>query len=361
MVNGMSLNLDFQSSDNIYLFSDKLEEQIKKYDLFNQLKKLNLSSHIFILSSGTTQKSGLKGYALAKEAILANAKGVNEHLKLTKNDTWLVSLPHYHIGGLSIYARSFLSGANIKEYHDKWSVSNFLAALKDVSIVSVVPTQCYDLVNEKQVAPKNLRYLLVGGDYLNDSLHKDLIDLGWPVIRTFGMTEVSSQLATEKIVSNDLQLEILNIHEVKTAADDRLQIKSPSLFTGIFQANDNGFVYTPREYEFYQSQDRVDLQNNTLIPKGRLDDEVKIKGRRVDLFEMNKLFKELFYQLEITQSAQYKIIKDLRDGFTIEIHSLFELPDDIRKRINGALKPLSINKYKVIPHLNRTELGKDKN
>ena len=361
MVSGMQSKIDFESNENIFLFSDKLSDQIENANLTHSLNELGLNSHIFILSSGTTQKSGLKGYALSKKAILANAKAVNDHLALDKSDMWLVSLPHYHIGGLSIYARSYLNGAKLKEFKEKWNVQSFYNALNDVTVVSVVPTQCYDIVQAKLSAPKDLRYLIVGGDYLNESLHRDLIQLGWPVIRTFGMTEVCSQLATEKEVSQQLSLRPLNIHQLSVDDFHRLKIKSPALFTGEFILKDGRFSFQKLTEDTYHSNDRVTIDGDFLYPQGRADEEIKINARRVDQFELMKTMKEVFYQNKLTQNAQFKLIKDVRDGYVIHISSLQEISNEHKEKIAKALKPLYVSHYDVVSHLNRTDLGKDKN
>lgn len=363
MVSGMNSRFNFDTDSNEFLFSPALANRIKSFDLINKLNELKLDSHFFILSSGTTQSSSLKGYALSKKSVLANAKAVNEHLGLSAQDTWLSSLPYYHIGGLSIYARSFLSGASVIENEDKWDASLFYKKIESgIQLASVVPTQCYDLVKAKLKAPKCLKYLIVGGDYLNDLLYQDLIKLNWPVIRTFGMTEVCSQLATERYVTKgDLELEALSIHQVSTLEDKRLKISSSSLFTGMFLVNENKFEYTALEENHFLASDKVEIKNNFLFPQGRVDQDIKVKGRRVDLFELKKQMNKFFYSFDLTNSAQFKLVSDVRDGIKLEIHSLHEIPNATRLQLAQALKPLSIDSYKVVAQLSRTELGKDKN
>ena len=354
--------IDFDSNKNDYLFSPLLSDKIEELNLISHLEKINLTGHVFILSSGTTQKSGLKGYALSKKAIMANAKAVNEHLGLTKDDTWLCSLPHYHIGGLSIYARAHLSGARVISMNEKWSVDGFMNMLDEVNIVSVVPAQCHDLVKVKKTAPSNLKYLIVGGDYLNDSLHRDLINLDWPVIRTFGMTEVCSQLATElKPSKSELLLKPLGIHALSVSSDHRLLIKSDALFSGSFICDEDGFKYVEMQTDQYLTSDLVKLEKGFLIPMGRTGGEIKIKARRIDFYRLKNDFKEFLYTLGLMDKVQIQLIDDVRDGYKLQINSLIEIDSEIQNKIIHHLKPIDISDFKLVDVLNKTELGKDKN
>src|SRR5262245_38728448 len=99
------LNVDFENkSPQLICHQDykKFESEILK-----NLEPYNLEDHFVLFSSGTTGVD-LKGYALSKKALFANARAVNEHFSLSKEDVWGLSLPVYHIGGLSVVARAHL-------------------------------------------------------------------------------------------------------------------------------------------------------------------------------------------------------------------------------------------------------------
>ena len=76
------------------------------------------SGVIWLKTSGTemSQQGEHKLVALKKEAILHAAKSVNEFFNLNKKDKWLNTLPHFHIGGIAIYARSYLSGSEVIDF-----------------------------------------------------------------------------------------------------------------------------------------------------------------------------------------------------------------------------------------------------
>jgi O-succinylbenzoic acid--CoA ligase len=347
---------DFKSSSNLYLFNPKLETTKLK----SHLKALGLDSHIFILSSGTTMQGGLKGYALSKDAILANAKAVNQHLSLTQDDTWLCSLPHYHIGGLSIYARASLSGAKVKEFHQRWNVEKFYNQLENIQVCSAVPLQCYDLVQSGYEAPKSLKYLIVGGDFLPEHIHKKLIQLKWPVIRTYGMTEVCSQLATETQISDELKLKPLSVHDV-FIKNGVFSIKSTALYTGEFKLNGTEFSYTPLTTNTFHTNDLGEIKDGFIYPLGRKDQDFKIKGRRVDFFELKKLVSNLAAKHNLYKELNLKKVRDERDGYALNLeYSCKNLPEAFKSELELVLKPVAIKSYKPIESIDRTELGKIK-
>src|SRR4051812_23438722 len=85
-----------------------------RYDPFvqDQFKKIitsttHLPGHIWVATSGSTT---VKWVGLSKASILASAHAVNEHLMSTSKDIWVHALPDFHVGGLGIWARSYLNG-----------------------------------------------------------------------------------------------------------------------------------------------------------------------------------------------------------------------------------------------------------
>ena len=74
-------------------------------------------------------------------------------------------MPTFHVAGLSILARSYLSGGACFSYGKKWNAEDFLLFLKEhkITLSSLVPAQVYDLVKAQIKAPSHLRAVVVGG------------------------------------------------------------------------------------------------------------------------------------------------------------------------------------------------------
>ena len=213
-------NLDWYGKKSFLLLHNHLSKSIKQdiKEMSSQLPPLK--GHFWLMSSLSTAEIGtFKFIALSKEALLTSAKAVNNHLEISKKDTWLRVLPAFHVGGLSILARSFLQKNPEKpscktalslNLNYSWNVQTYFKELtqSQATLSSLVPTQVHDLVQAKCKAPPHLRVLLVGGASLDPKLFLKAKKLGWPLLPTYGMTECSSQVATAELSSLSLNSKI---------------------------------------------------------------------------------------------------------------------------------------------------------
>ena len=135
--------------------------------------------------------------------MLASAAAVNRRLEAVEGDVWFRVLPAFHVGGLGIHARAFLSGARVEV--GSWDPGRF-AASDAMTLASLVPAQVSDLVERRLPPPRHLRAVVVGGGALSDELYRAARDLGWPVLPSYGMTECCSQIATASRAGPELVL-----------------------------------------------------------------------------------------------------------------------------------------------------------
>ncbi len=351
----------WNSWDSVVLLNPRMPETEKQ-----QLKELSekyfLPGHIWIASSGSSKKGtdSVKLIAISKMAFLKSAESVNRFLKTqvlalnkinfeTKDSAtdiiWVQALPFFHVGGFSLYARSFGSNQSVvlglekkrtedeKSYQYVWNVDYFYNTLLKITpnnnacelnvITSLVPTQVYDLIQKQLVAPKCLKAVIVGGSALDIDLLSKARQLGWPLLVSYGMTEVASQIATSKLNSQDLI--VLDHHQVKTTQDGLLQIKSNSLMSGWAQYQDGkSYFQSTQDGQWFQTADFVEIKNeknelidfqkiqeSVLIPKGRSSDFIKIKGEGVNIEQVESswfLFLEKFISLNSVQDWKSKML-----------------------------------------------------
>lgn len=239
----------------------------------------DLPEHIWLATSGTT--GALKLTALSKEAMLASAAAVNRHLQSAGSDVWCCVLPEFHVGGLGIFARAFLSGARVTRM--QWDAREF-AADCEMTLASLVPAQVSDLVRSQVRAPANLRATVVGGGALSQSLYGDARALGWPVLPSYGMTETCSQVATATLESPELVL--LDHVEARSERDGRLALRGESLLSGY--GTEHGFV-DPKIDGWFLTEDLGSVDGNFLRVEGRRGDFVKIGGESVDLARLDEI------------------------------------------------------------------------
>lgn len=328
-------------------------------DILEGLKKYDLRHHFILFSSGTTG-GDLKGYAVSKEALFTNADAVNKHFKLTRSDVSGLSLPTYHIGGLSVLARAELLG-NVVVDARKWDPESWAQRMNEVSITTVVPTQLYDLVKRGMKPSPALRYIIVGGDLLSEGLKAEAMKLGWPVIRTFGMSEVCSQLASATHPESD-ELKILPIHHAKTDQEERLLVKSEALFTLQFTMGKEFKVTLASklcdEEGFYRTSDRAVVSGDTIQHLGRLGDEFKIAGHLVNLNHLKNTLSSYLVEQNLYNQMEFSLENDERKGKRLILLSLPEIPKTHQEVIANLIAPVKIDEVKVVPTFERTHLGK---
>jgi o-succinylbenzoate---CoA ligase len=257
---------------------------MRKTRLQTLYKKISLASHICITSSGSE-----KLVALSKQAFLVSAQSVNKHLQATPADTWGLALPLFHVGGLSIQARAFLTDSNVVDC-GQWDAKRFGSQIKEnkITLTSLVPTQVFDLVSAQIKCPPTLRALVVGGAKLDENLYQKAKDLGWPLLPSYGMTECCSQIATATI--GDPRLKILSHLKVKIDAQGILSVSGSSLLTGYaFMKDSEASWVEPVADGWYRTSDRAEIEEGYLIPLGRQADFVKVNGEGVSLQKLREL------------------------------------------------------------------------
>ncbi len=239
---------------------------------------------VWFETSGTTGQR--KRISLSKGALRTSAEAVNSWLGVSADSVWGLALPVRHVGGFGVVARAAIGDCKLRAFVGKWNAGIFAewVGREGVSHVSLVPTQVHDLVAGGYRAPEKLKALVVGGGALASHLGQAARDLGWPVLASYGMTEASSQVATQSLEClaapfAEGELEILPIWQARTSENGLLEIKGGALFSGTM----TGEKFVEREGEWFCTNDRVRVDGRHLIPLGRSDSMVKIMGELVDL------------------------------------------------------------------------------
>jgi len=292
----------------------------------SSIHSVGLPEHLWVSTSGTTAKDITKWVALSKEAILKSAQAVNEHLESDTSDIWLHALPSFHVGGLGVFARSYLSGASVVTYNKKWDPIAFhkLAIKSGVTLSALVPTQMYDLVKLNLKAPKSLRAIVIGGGAMNAQLYSASKKLGWNPLPSYGLSECSSQVATASLSS--LQKEefpemriLSHIDAIDVDDDKRLKIKSNSLLTCYALINQNGVeVVDPKDDGWFVTEDLVEVNGQDIRYIGRLGDLVKVGGENVNLAHLNNILDSL--KLELNTNGDQAIVAIPSDRLEYAIH-----------------------------------------
>lgn len=342
---------------------------------------------IWIMSSGTssTHQSSFKLIGLSEKALLASAKAVNQYLEVSNSDCWINVLPTFHVGGLSIFYRSHLSQSNCLNLWNpqfKWNPHIYTKSIHDSSstLSALVPTQIFDIIQNQIPAPSSLRAVVVGGARLSEELYKSARALGWPLLPSFGMTELCSQVATSSLKSlerssitqsefNYPKLEVLSIHEAKIDEQNILYLRSSSLLSGYYSIINGvaGEWINPLDTEgWLQTQDRAEIEvlpnnNQTLNILSRTDEVVKVLGENVNLASLrNRLYQILIKNSDFKECTIVAIPHE-RNGHQLWL--VGDLPmNELHKTANlfnaEALPFENIKVYPTKIHIEKNSLGK---
>lgn len=185
--------------------------------------------------------SGSTGHA--KAAVHAwrchyySALGSNEALPIGHGDRWLLSLPLYHVGGLAIAWRCALAGAALVVPERQPDFADEITRHR-VTHVSLVETQLRRLITwvDSDCMETTLKLVLVGGGPVAPELLERALELGLPACTTYGLTEMSSQVATVPPEALDRAARtsgrILPYRELRIDESGEIHVRGLTLFLG---------------------------------------------------------------------------------------------------------------------------------
>lgn len=149
-----------------------------------------------VFTSGTTGKP--KGAQITLGNLIASARASAQRIGARPDDRWLLSLPLYHVGGLSVVIRSTLYGTTVVLPGPSREPEDLIAFIesREVTLISLVPTQLHRMLKIDFNLPPTLRLILLGGAAASPELLAQCCEYGFPVATTYGLTEAASQVAT---------------------------------------------------------------------------------------------------------------------------------------------------------------------
>ena len=314
--------IDWQNSGSHLLLNPAYSlEQKSKFQSILKSKE-RWPAHIWLSTSGSTVQ---KWVGLSKNALLVSAQAVNHHLDSGPFDKWALALPFFHVGGVSIWARSFLSGAKVEDFYHfspngKWNAALFYQFLvhQSSTLTALVPTQLFDLVQLQLTAPQSLRAVVIGGGHLPAALLKEAKKQNWPILPSYGSTECCSQVATASLCQKSTSLNLLPHMQVSTI-HGCLAFKSAALLSVYAHLQEEKWIFEdPKKDGWWVSKDRGEVTpEKELILQGRVDDFVKVGGESVDMAKLEAILQNLKTELKIFSTLTLLAFPDERLGHLI--------------------------------------------
>lgn len=322
---------------------------------------------ILVQTSGTEGRP--KWVSLSRQAFLVSAQAVNEHLEASSQDRWMIALPEHHVGGFAIHARVHQAGCDLVRFPGRWDALCFAqtCARERITLTSLVPTQVYDLVQQRLAAPECLRAIVVGGGALAKDIGRRAVELGWRVLQSFGMTEAASQIATEPLDHlysgfDPDSLEILPHWQVETDEDDCLILGGPALADGYFLAGEQGGWEWQPSHGVLRTRDCVQVWNHGtrrfLKFLGRDSQTFKILGELVHLPPLQSRLDALAMEQDVSARCVIVPVDDARSGTALVLACDGAAPD-LLGAFNSQVRPFErLQRLHQLADLPVTSLGK---
>ncbi|HVE83725.1 MAG TPA: o-succinylbenzoate--CoA ligase [Myxococcales bacterium] len=152
-----------------------------------------------LFTSGTTGRP--KAAALSHANLAAAAAASARNVGGAPGDRWLLCLPLFHVGGLTMLHRCSAYGAALI-VHERFDAAAASRALDEegVTHASLVATTLRRLLDARagRRLPPSVRAILIGGGPVPAPLLEQARALGAPVLQTYGLTESCAQVTTER-------------------------------------------------------------------------------------------------------------------------------------------------------------------
>ncbi|HSM03269.1 MAG TPA: AMP-binding protein [Longimicrobiales bacterium] len=249
-------------------------------------------------TSGTAGRP--RGVALGHRNLVASALAARDRLSLGGDDVWLASLSPAHVGGLALVTRSLLLSSTLLapgpiRAEALPPLLRGSASAPPVSHLSLVPTQLLRLLDAwgDALPPRTLRLVLVGGAHAPARLVERALASAWPVSLTYGMTEMTSQVATaapaEVLYDPESVGRPLDGVEVRVAGSGELLVRGPTLALGYVGGREA--LADPEGWYHTGDLGALDARGRLRVT-GRRADRIVSGGVTVDAREVEEVLRD---------------------------------------------------------------------
>ncbi|MFT6925421.1 MAG: O-succinylbenzoic acid--CoA ligase [Psychromonas sp.] len=212
-----------------------------------------------------------------------SALGSQSRILLQAKDRNLLSLPLFHISGFAAVIRTLIAGATLIVSAKKLSVS--LLKKQKITHLSLVATQLYRLLTLSGFQAKDLsiKHLLLGGSVFSDRLLAQTEQRGFIYHLSYGLSEMSSQVATS---TNSKKLQLLPGLQVKII-NNEICLRGKMRFAGYFNGHLQSSVLPDQQW--FASKDLGALMGNELSVSGRKDRLIISGGENIQAEELESV------------------------------------------------------------------------
>ncbi len=220
--------------------------------------------------------SGSTGLAKAVAHIagnhLASAAGLLARLPFTARDSWLLSLPLYHVSGLAIVWRWLYAGAQLVLPDER----DLTLALGNVTHASLVPTQLHRVLNQWESEPGDpcfkqkprLKQVLLGGAVIPVELTERARKAGIHCWVGYGMTEAASTVTAKPADGSAGVGQVLPRRRLQLK-EGQIMVQGETLCLGYYQAG--SLMPVMNSEGWFATKDLGQITDGELFVIGRID------------------------------------------------------------------------------------------
>ena len=242
-------------------------------------EKTDLASIVF--TSGST---GIpKAVAHTAQQHIASAAGLLAQFKFVAGDTWLLSLPMYHVSGLAIIYRWLVAGATLKIANQGLDKD-----IKNCTHASLVATQLRRLLESE--CPLSLTHVLLGGSHIPTPLALEASQRGIKAWLGYGMTEAASTVTAKLVDGSNTAGSVLE-HRALKIEQQRIFIGGKTLASGYYYQGQLTALVDADGW--FDSKDLGEWVGNHLSIIGRADNQFISGGENIHCEEIEQALNKL--------------------------------------------------------------------
>ena len=332
-----SLTFDFELNNKIEITNTQLK--------INPQQVINI---IFTSGSSGQPKAVMHNFSNH----FYSASGSQAQIPLGPGDKNLLSLPIFHISGYATVMRSIIGGAGLILNAAKVTPQT-LKALR-ITHLSLVAAQLFNLLKSCDFKQSNLeiKHLLLGGSAFSEPLLQQTAARGFTYHLSYGLTEMSSQVATS---SNNQCLQLLKNRELKIR-DQEILLRGKTRFVGYF----NGQMESSRipESQWFASKDLGIMLAGHLQIIGRKDRQFISGGENIQPEEIERVL----LRFSAVKQAYVVAVNDPRFGqrpvafidWLDDLPLTRQLDEHLKDRLSSYKRPLH---YFLLPAQTRLKVS----
>ena len=349
-----------------------IEELNNKYkekkDIYNQT---NNNAYI-IFTSGSTGNS--KGVPITYNNLNHFIKWITSTKELKKcNNLNILSQASYSfdLSVMDIYFSIYKKNTIIAlEDNSNESLNNTLKILKQDKINFLIMTPTFIKVllldtNFNKDNYKDIEYMFFCGETLETITAKKIKERfpNIKIINAYGPTEATCCVSLIEITNNMLNLDYLPVGNINTSAvnininNNEIILKGPSVFNGYLDIKSNNY-YKENNINSYKTGDLGKIENNLLYCLGRIDNQIKYQGYRIELGDIENNLLKLNEVSESVVIAKYKentnIVKLIK-AYVVLKEKITE--DEIKRKLSKLIPSYMLPKK--IEVLDRIPINKN--